>query len=276
MPLPNPLTLTHTPDNTISWVNVKAIGEVTARNTFHRNLKNTIDAKSFILFLTQHDRNFVPTLSFFGDHFLLTITDRESQQFTRILSLRDERPEDVLLFMRILVGLMFCPDHVLGLDTTMVRNKKHEIDSIMVEGKAYKVVKLLYSVQSLLGRGTKVWQVEYDKKYYILKDSWVIASRPLESDVLKALKGTEGIPTIIAGGAVEHPELSNNGPAPVPLRTSLFRFSRWAKHPNARERRRVVEDPHAAPLSTFKSRLEVCVAFRDYTRGEYKFNRKYG
>lgn len=270
-PLPDSGSLSSS--DKVSWVKIKAFGEVTAQSSFHRDLKNTIDAKTYILFLTQHDRNFVPAIIFFGNHFVLTVTDRQSQQFSRLLRLHDDRPDDIMVFLRVLIGLMFSGDHVLGLDTTMRRNKMHEIKSIYVEGRKYNVIKLLYSVQSLLGRATKVWQVEHDGRTYVLKDSWIIASRLLESDALKDLniKGIMGIPRFVAGGAVVHPQFTEPG-RPVPLRTSLFRFSTLSHNLEARERRRVVEGPHAGPLSSFKSRLEVCVAFRDYVEGENKFN----
>lgn len=270
-PLPDPFSSFSS--DQVSWVNIKAFGEVTSQDSFHRDLKDTIDAKTYILFLTQHDRNFVPALVFFRDSFVLSVTDRQSQQFSRLLRLHDDRPDDILVFLRVLIGLMFSRDHVLGLDTTMRRNTTHGIKDIYVECRKYNVIKLLYSAQTLLGRATKVWQVEWAGKIYVLKDSWVIASRPLESDALKYLniKGITSIPRIVAGGAVLHPQFTEPG-RPVPLRTSLFRFSTFSRNLEARERRRVVEGPHAEPLSSFKSRLEVCVAFRDYVEGENEPN----
>lgn len=228
------------------------------------------------MFLTQHDRNFVPAIAFFGDYFVFTVTDCESQQFSRLLLLHDaDRPDDIMVFLRILLGLMFSPDHVLGLDTTMRRNENHEIESILVEGKEYKVIELLYSVQSLLGQATKVWQVEHNGKMYVLKDGWIIASRPPESDALKDLKskGVIGIPQIVAGGVVLHLEFTSQRKHKVHLSTSLFRFSSLSSHNlEARERHRVVKGPQVESLRSFQSRLEVFVAFRDYVECENKFN----
>lgn len=270
MPLPNPQS--SSPSSKVSWANIKAVGEVTLRPTFHRDLKNTIDAKTYILFLTQHDRNFVPTISFFGSYFILSITDRQSQQFSKLLLLHDENhSDDIMLFVRVLLGLMFSPDHVLGLDTTMIRNSEDKIASIFVGTKRYEVIKPLYSVQSLLGRGTKVWQVQCEGKIYVLNDSWVIATRRREDSILHALKSIEGIPKLISGAVVAHPEFTKPGRPAVALRTSLFRFDNKEKL-GTRERRRVVEGPEADPLSSFQSRLEVLVAFRDYVYGGNKFN----
>lgn len=257
------MSLTDTPYHE-SWLDVKALGEVTASNTYHRRLKNTVDAKTYIMFLTQHDRTFVPVLSFFGTYCMLTITDRESQIFSRVLRLKDGRHEDVADFLRILIPLMFGDDSLLGLDTTMTRKKNNEIDTITVGDETYEVVRLLYGVQSLLGRGTKVWEVKKGNKYYVLKDGWILPQRPSEADTLKALAGIPGVPTFIAGGTVIDKMLS------VPLTTGLIRKYPDGPVVNTRERRRVVEEPKVDPLSYFPSKLGLCTAFRDIVKSEFQ------
>lgn len=249
----------------VTWLHVMAVAEVTSRDKFHRTLKNTIDAKTFIMFLTQHDRNFVPMVSFFQQYCLLTITDREGQQHGKIIYMAHRRPSELLDFLRILIALMFAPDYVVGLDSTMTRNDKHEIVSISVNRERFEVVELLYSVQSLLGRGTKVWQVSLNDKHYVLKDSWILSGRPKESDILTELKGLPGVPTIYAGCVVQHPELTLlHLNVPVPLSTMLFRP---IVSKTSRQRRRLVETPLAEPLSSFGTLIELLVAFLDFVSG---------
>lgn len=257
----------------LTWLNVRSVAEVTSRDTFHQTLKNTIDAKTYIMFLTQHDRNFVPMLSFFSDQCILTVTDRESQQYSKVLQLGKGRRDDLLSFFRILIGFMFGDEYILGIDTSMSRDQDDKITTISVyddKGRAetFRVVAPLYSVQSLLGRGTKVWRVEKDEKHYVLKDSWILATRPSEVATLNALKGIAGVPTVIQGGAVYHPELTAMNKKLVALRTTLFRLTSKGVTRFARERRRFVESPHAQPLTEFPSRLGLCIAFRDFVQSE--------
>lgn len=257
------LTATPTPHRE-SWLDVKALGEVTETNTYHRRLKNTVDAKTYIMLLTQHDRTFVPVLSFFGTYCMLTITDRESQIFSRVLRLGEGRHEDVADFLRILIPLMFGDDSLLGLDTTMTRKKNNEIDTITVGDQTYEVVRLIYGVQSLLGRGTKVWEVKQGNKHYVLKDGWILPERPNEAETLKALAGIPGVPNLIAGGTVIDKTLS------VPLTTGLIRQYPDGPVSKTRERRRVVEEPNLDPLSKFPNKLGLCTAFRDIVKSEFQ------
>lgn len=257
----------------VTWLNVKSVAEVTSRAIFHQTLKNTIDAKTYIMFLTQQDRNFVPMISFFGTHCILTVTDRESQQYSKVLQLDSGRRDDLAAFFHILIGFMFGSDYLVGIDTTMIRNAQNKVGAISVfddKGRAetYNVTKRLYDVQSLLGRATKVWQVEKDGKSYVLKDSWILATRPSEADTLKELSGIEGVPTFIRGGAVIHPELSALNET-TPLRTTLFRLTSKGVTRFARERRRFVEAPFAEPLTQFPNQLGLCIAFRDFVKSEF-------
>jgi hypothetical protein len=129
----------------ITWHHVKSVGEVTSRLWFHQTLKNTINAKLYIMFLTQHDCNFVPMLSFFSNQCILTVNDCKSQQCSKVLQINRHR-EDLLTFIWILLALMFANNWVLGLDTTMTQNEAQEIEFIAVDGKDYCVVK--FSIMS--------------------------------------------------------------------------------------------------------------------------------
>lgn len=263
------IVMQKTTDPIVMWRHIKAVTEVTSQNKFHRTLKNTIDAKSYIMFLTQHDCIFTPVLSFFHDYVLLTITNQESQQHSKIIYINHGRPKELVIFLRIIIGLMFSPDHIGGLDTTMIRNEQQAVDKIVVQGEVFKVIEPLYSVQSLLGHGTKVWHVmsELDQTHYVLKDSWISTGRPSEAETLKALQAMPHIPRFYKGGIIHHHEYTKLNGHPTVLSTSLI----WVivadeDELTSRERRRVVEGLKADPLGSFVDHIEVLVGFRDYVR----------
>ena len=68
------LSSTNAPSN---WNFIQALCEVTSQD---KTSSHIIDAKSFIMFATQHNRRFVVALSFTGSKgFWLTVTDHEGQ-----------------------------------------------------------------------------------------------------------------------------------------------------------------------------------------------------
>ena len=72
---------------------------------------------------------------------------------------------------------MFGQESHLGLDPNMIHDSNHHISRILVNGDSYSVRRKIYSLQSLLGRGTQVWIVTRGGTPYILKDAWVQANR---------------------------------------------------------------------------------------------------
>jgi hypothetical protein len=114
-----------------------------------------------------------------------------------------------------------------------------------------------------------VWEFEIWGKRYILKDSWIIATRPYESVVLEDLQGVKGVPMFVAGGAVHHPELTAATGIQTPLTTTLLQTTISGQTVHGQEGCRVVEKPKAELLSSFVSQLEVCTAFQDYVHGKY-------
>ena len=65
------------------WAMILSFGETTAKSCFPRQMLDTVNGKSYIMFTAQHDRRFVPALCFDGkDCWSLTITDRQGQLTT--------------------------------------------------------------------------------------------------------------------------------------------------------------------------------------------------
>ena len=64
----------------------------------------------------------------------------------------------------------------------------NEIVSISINDKTYKVVRLLFQTQTLIGRATKAFLVKLpDGSLGVLKDSWISSTRADEANFLKGL-----------------------------------------------------------------------------------------
>ena len=75
--------------------------------------------------------------------------------------------------------------------------------SIICDGKEFKVIKVIFETQSLVGHATHVWEVKFEGKKYILKDVWVEVSHQVpEFALLASLQGMEGVPQLFCGNDV--------------------------------------------------------------------------
>ena len=80
----------------------------------------------------------------------------------------------------------------VGIDTTMVRGVGDEVVTILINGRQFVVDRLIYRMQSLVGRGTQVWVTKHSGSNYILKDSWVQSGRVgSEIEFLQLMKAHE-------------------------------------------------------------------------------------
>ena len=103
---------------------------------------------------------------------------------------------------------MFGDDTDLGLDHNIVIGQDGRVKEIFVENKCFVVKHLIHSVETLLGRATKVWVAspKGSSDTYIIKDSWIQVCH-VDSEVSflkkmhKKLKGR--VPILICGGDVK-------------------------------------------------------------------------
>lgn len=115
-----------------------------------------------------------------------------------------------------MISFCFADKPVVGYDPTMQTDDRDKITSVMCDGKWFTVIETIFETQSLIGRATRVWEVEYEGRKYILKDAWVESSRSTkEFSVLANLQGMKGIPQLFCGC-----DISING---VLLTTELIR-----------------------------------------------------
>ena len=250
----------------INWFDIRAIGEVTNAQRFPRRMYETVNQKSYLLFLSQCIRRFVPALSFDGDgNFSLTVTDRQGQARMALMSLTASGTESALLILRILVSLMYGPEGDVGIDPTMTRGSGNTIVAIYINQRKFDVDRLIYRMQSLIGRGTQVWVVKHLSKSYILKDSWVQSGRVgLEIDFLTLMKGhqyLEGrVPKIFEGE-----DIKVNG---VLDSTGRYRVDSGQANYH-RIHRRLAMEPIGEPLIKFRSRAEFIQVIIELVTGEF-------
>jgi len=243
------------------WNFIQALCEVTSQDHISSRIIDTINAKSFIMFATQHNRRFVVALSLNSPKaFRLTISDREGQIRLNETTLSGKR--DSTLFLTILAFLMFGDDADLGLDPNVLIDQDGRVQRILVDNKCYVVKKLIHSVETLIGRATKVWIVSPDdspETSYILKDSW-IQSCHVESEVSflnKLSRKLEGhVPNLICGGDVTIKGVQDS--------TGRYRVDLAGYPYRQRVHRRIVTSTIGEPLTMFQSKkdfLNVMISF---------------
>jgi len=197
------------PNKQTDWAFIRSFAEVTRSPEASKQMTDTINAKSYLLFLCQHDRRFTLALSFTGDRSVrLTVADREGIiRWNKSLVVGQSR-QHAQLFLRILSFLSFGSPVDIGLDPNVEIDHTGKCVAITVEGKRFVVVEIIYSLDSIVGRGTRVWVVTHGTMCYTLKDSWT-QHKCVDSELLmleKMLlddKLTGRVPTLFCGGEVK-------------------------------------------------------------------------
>jgi hypothetical protein len=129
------------------------------------------------------------------------------------------------------------------------------IVSIVVNSTTYKVKRLIFRAQSLVGRATRAFLVELpDGRSGIIKDSWITNERMSEAGFLNGLDIPCG------------PQLINHC---ILRDTGTFRANpiRAPEIKECREKRRIVTYPAGVHISDFSSLWELMAAFLDIVIG---------
>ncbi|KJA19066.1 hypothetical protein HYPSUDRAFT_141276 [Hypholoma sublateritium FD-334 SS-4] len=128
--------------------------------------------------------------------------------------------------------------------------------------RVFKVVRPLHATPQISGRATRVWLVCRDDRFYILKDSWPLESTPF-SEIIHLLKINRSIkkdPAMYAKLKHTYPifvvgqELGDG--------TALRRIELPNK-PFPRVHRRIVTKPICDPITSFRSKHELCSVLLD-------------
>ena len=254
--VPNSRRLVRSPPG---WLQVRAICEITSQHRLPSRLPYTLVNKAFLIFTTQHDRRFIPLLSFHQNRFQFSLCDRAGIIHSPHYAIDNH----ALILLRILSAFMFGNELDIGYDPTMYRGTDDNIETIRVSGEVYTVVRKIFSAPTLRGRATQCWHVQKDGKDYAIKDGWISSGRThSEVDILRQILGVEGVPALIAGEDVQLPNGSTDSTTPFRAGTSYH---------EERVHRRLVMQPVGQPLYTFVSKKELVGAIIDIVKGMQHF-----
>lgn len=260
------------------WAVIKAFAEVTQNNsnTFATVVHNIIE-KAYLMFETQSYRRFVLALGFFQfeptkSQWALILIDRSGV----ISTMRFEcGGMGGITLAFVLYLLSFSRSRYIGVDESMKIDKfTGMVTHITVVGETtalrgkpvrrwiYKVIQPLHSSPTVSGRATLVWLVWRKGKYYVLKDSWPLQAKPF-SEIQHLI--------MINRAIKRDPEISERLKHKYPIfvigeelgdSTELRRKDLGAAR-FPRVHRRVVTKPVGDPLTSFRSKYELCSVFCD-------------
>jgi hypothetical protein len=152
-------------DDINNWQYIHTIAEVTSRPELHTHLKAQIDNKIYLMLSDQHTRRFVPFLAICGHIAFFLVSDREGQASAEIPYLQAGE-YNALSFLRIIAGLTFGSQEVIGFDGTFQHLKPGDVDDVVgpakqigvsAGGKIYAIKSLVHAVRGVVGRSTRVW-----------------------------------------------------------------------------------------------------------------------
>lgn len=255
----------------VDWAFIHAFAEVTCSQRISQRIVDTVNTKAFLMFLCQPDRRFVVALTFTSaekESFRLTVTDREGQiRWTVGLGIARSK-ERAKLFFRILVVLMFGRPQDIGRDPNMEIDGIGNCVAITHEEKRFVVERRIYSLDSVVGRGTRVYIATHGGKQYTLKDCWIQHERVgSEVKMLKKMgddkfvdnKLTGCVPTLFCGGDVH---IDGVVDSTAQYRTDL---PGWRPEGN-RIHRRLVCTPIGEALTDYRSKKEFIKAISSIIR----------
>ena len=99
---------------------IRSFAEVTSQSQIPKRLLETVDRKTYLMFLTQDNRRFVPALTIGGEgYFSLILTDRQGQIRMSPVTLFGPGKDVALMVLRILAFLMYAPPSDISLNPTV-------------------------------------------------------------------------------------------------------------------------------------------------------------
>jgi hypothetical protein len=263
-------------DERPGWPLIQAFAEITkSQRTFEDVVRNIVE-KAYLMFESQPFRRYVVALGFFGPEeqrrWALVLVDRSGVVSSSQFSLNGG---DGITLARVLWVLSFGDPTYIGIDETMAVDPVTGIVThITVTGETpttqpgsmvkgvFKVVRLLHTTSQLSGRATRVWLVRQKRRHYILKDSWPLESRPF-SEIRHLLK----INQTILNDTKEQSALKHTYPILIVGQelgdSTQARRDEIPDKPTSRVHRRIVTQPVGDPLTSFRSKYELCTVLAD-------------
>lgn len=265
--------------NRPGWAVIKAFAEVTqaAYDLASSSTVRNIVEKAYIMLATQPFRRFVIALAFFGQpetatgRWMLVLVDRSGVISSSPFTLNGSGG---YALGQVLYCLSFANSHHIGIDETMTVCKlTGVVTHITVTGETptsgSKMVKRIFEVDRLLHANprisscaTRVWLVRRKGRYYVLKDSW-----PLKSEPFSEIRHLLTINQTIMEDTEMRDTLKHTYPVLIISQelgdcTELRRIELYDK-PLPRVHRRIVTKAIGDPLTSFRSKFELCSIFCD-------------
>lgn len=274
------------------WQGILAFIEVTVQlNTFDKVVRNMVE-KAYLIFEGQPFRRFVVAVGFFGPvddpRWALVMVDRSGVVSTGQFSVSGT---DGFVLARVIYILSFGKPADIGIDDTMTINLyTGVVTHITVYGETptskgkpvrrwFEAIRVLHAVSQITGRATRVWLVRRRGIHYILKDSWPVLLEPFSE-----IKSLLTINKVILEDKAAQEDLRFIYPCLVVaqdlgdstlLRRAGISYLKSGVRPSARVHRRVVTKPIGDPLTSFRSKFELCSVFCDIVKCKsYFFNLK--
>lgn len=262
----------------LNWSLIQAFIEVTTSQTKNRSpdvVAQNIVEKAYLIFECQPYRQFLISLAFFGPpsdpKWMLVFVDRAGVVKTGTFNFHGS---DGLTLSKVLGALILGTPSSIGIDESMaIDEKTGMVTHITVTGETlmddktqatqvFRVVRLLHTASQLSGRATRVWLVENNNSYFVLKDSW-----PLQSNPFSEIRHLRKINLTILGDPSASIKLKHTYPLYVigqefkegteGRRKELF------QKPLPRVHRRIVTKPVGDALTSFRSKFEFCSVLCD-------------
>ena len=200
------LQVVYGPQPEFSWKYIISFIELSSSAYGHSSssgaIRNAIIRKAYAIFASQPNRRFVFALSIADQKFRAHMFDRSGAVHSRGYDIH-RHPRMLLCMLSILA---FSNVDQVGYDPTFLCQYRSAVNlrKIQVAHSTYDIVKCIFYNFLIHGRGTSCWHVRFKKKDYVIKDSWIHASRVnREMDILEMIKDLRGVPRFIAAWTVE-------------------------------------------------------------------------
>lgn len=254
--------------HTLEWSKILVCSETTTVNN-NPVTEAMVKEKSYIMFMEQDNRCFVPAVYFQNDRFGFHMYDRNRLQTYRAPLQSTHSPSHLL---RIFTHLFFGRPAAIGYDETM-SCEEGRAKRVKQCGDWWDVDRELHRSASFIGRSTKCWVVSLKREgsddiiRQVMKDTWAnVLTADNEYKILKRIQNINGGRSL--------PQLYNWSRVPVPIGDSVEDDSTARRdHPDAiaRVHCRLVSGPVAYPLTCFVNLKDFVGALVDATQGICSF-----